>query len=72
MLADMSQTERIRFQRNRTLAIWKSTAGNRHEQGAPPSGMDESVRSQRAQGQKTYIRQLASGATAIIAPPCCA
>jgi hypothetical protein len=57
MLADMSQTERIRFLRNRTLAIWKRSAGNRIEQGAPPSGVDDSTRSARALGQRAYIRQ---------------
>lgn len=77
MLGDMSQTERIRFIRCRTLAIWKRTSGNRFEQGAPPSGVDDSVRMARAQGQKTYIRQVAGGScgagpsTVVIPPPCC-
>jgi hypothetical protein len=75
MLADMSQTERIRFLRNRTLATWKRTAGNRFEQGAPPSGVDDSIRAARALGQKTYIRQLpggcSGGGVVVIPPPCC-
>lgn len=75
MLADMSQTERIRFLRNRTLAIWKRNAGNRIEQGPRPSGVDESIRSARALGQKAYIRQLPGGCSAgpstVEILPCC-
>jgi hypothetical protein len=77
MLADMSHTERIRFLRNRTLAIWKRNAGNRFEQGAPPSGVDDSIRAARALGQKAYIRQQAGGScgngpsAVVIPPPCC-
>ena len=76
MLGDMSQTERIRFLRNRTLAIWKRTAGTRPEQGPSGSGTDDSVRISRSLGQRTYIRQLSGGCgsgptTEEIPPPCC-
>lgn len=77
MLADMSQTERIRYIRNRTLAIWRRTSNTRFEQGAPPTGTDDSIRAARALGQKAYIRQLAGGScgagpsTVVIPPPCC-
>lgn len=78
MLGDMSHTERIRFLRCRTLAIWKRNSGGRLEQGAPPSGVDDSTRMARRLGQKAYIRQLppggcssASGSSTVEILPCC-
>jgi hypothetical protein len=75
MLSDMSHTERIRFIRNRTLAIWKRTGSNLPEEG-PRAGNPESTRSARALGQKTYIRQNAGSgcggpSVTTIPPPCC-
>ena len=77
MLADMSQTERIRFIRNRTLAIWKRSATiSRPEQGPGGTGTDESTRSARALGQRTYSRQHPGASygglpTVTEIPPCC-
>lgn len=74
MLSDMSQTERIRFIRNRTLAIWKRSSRNLPEDGVR-AGNTDSTRSARSLGQKTYIRQNAGvgcgGPAVTVIPPCC-
>ena len=82
MNSDNSHTERIRRMRERTLASWRraalvsaaTTGFYAPEQGAPPSGVDDSTRSARALGQKAYTIQLPgvlNGSSTRTIVPCC-
>ena len=83
VLADTSQTERIRILRARTLAIARrntlqaaATSGfYGFEQGPGGQTLPESVRSVRAIGQRAYTRPNAypcgEVAKTVTIPPCC-
>ena len=79
VVADNSQSERIRVLRARTLAVARrnalaaaATSGfYAPEIGPGGQTFPESVRQERAFGQRTYIRMNAAGTKTSTLEPCC-